>query len=183
MDDSVGGILLVSLGKKKRGRPIRAFEDKGKEMFFRIHTSQYFFRQHLLILPPAFYLQVKKSSKHSQNFIPRAECCLGIMQQEIHATERQESAHSIPRRINVYVTPCARDSIYEFHVLQKLWCTDQNLMYSAYGLAVLFYLCGLRKGKERGKPSGAVTLSLFKPEQKEGLYFQEPIFSFLLATQ
>lgn len=39
MDDSVGGILLVSLGKKKRGRPIRAFEDKGKEMFFRIHTS------------------------------------------------------------------------------------------------------------------------------------------------
>lgn len=98
-------------------------------------------------------------------------------------TERQESAHSIPRRINVYVTPCACDSIYEFHVLQKLWCTDQNLMYSAYGLVLLCYLCDLRKGKERGKPPGAVTLSLFKPEQKEGLYFQELGFFFLLARQ
>lgn len=102
------------------------------------------------------------------------------MQQEMHATERQESAHSILCRINMHVTPCARDSLYEFHVLQKLWRTDHNLMYSAFGLVLLFYLCGLRKGKEGGKPSGALTLSLFKPEQKEGLYFQELIFSFFL---
>lgn len=98
------------------------------------------------------------------------------MQQEIQTTERQESAQLILRRIKVHVTHYARDCIYEFRVLQKLWCYDQNLMYSAYGLVLLFYLCGLRKGKERGKPPRAVTLSLFKPEQKEGLYLQELIF-------
>lgn len=157
--------------------PLKA---KEKEMFFRIPASQYIFHQYLLILPSACYLRVKRSSEHSQIFIPRAKCCSGIMQQEIHATEREESAHSILHRINMYITPCARDSIYEFHVLQKLWCSDQNLMYSAYGLVLLLYLCGLREGEERGKPSGAVTLSLFKPEQKEGLYFQELISSFFL---
>ena len=32
MNDLVGGILLVSFSEKKqgRGRPVRAFEDKGK---------------------------------------------------------------------------------------------------------------------------------------------------------
>lgn len=113
---------MVSLGEIKvgRGRFVKAFEDKEKENVFQ-DSHLPLFHRYLLILPPAFNLQVKKGSECSQIFLPRAECCSGIMQREMHTAD-QESAHSILCSINVYVTPCARDSKYEFHVLQKLWC-------------------------------------------------------------
>lgn len=46
MDDLVGRILLVSLGEIKagRGRPVKAFEDTGKEDVFQ--------DSHLLVLLP-----------------------------------------------------------------------------------------------------------------------------------
>lgn len=89
MDDLVGGIFLVSLGEIKagRGRFVKAFEDEEKENVFQDSHFPLFHR-YLLILPPAFNLQVKKGSECSQIFLPRAECCSGIMQREMHTQNK-----------------------------------------------------------------------------------------------
>lgn len=98
------------------------------------------------------------------------------------AHTEQESAHSILCSINVYVTPCARDSKYEFHVLQKLWCMIRTWCIQPWAGITPLFMWSKKRKRERQAFRGSDPC--FIPTWTEGGFLlPRTHFFFLLATQ
>lgn len=99
-------------------------------------------------------LRIFPSPIHCQNFFLNDRSPVSHKKEKCYLCERgckpceDKEAHNCMAcwvRLKKYI--CG--SVCELHVLQKLWCIDPSLIYSAFGVVFLFYLCGQRKGKER----------------------------------